>query len=132
MVDRDTKRRFSFAERLRSFIYAGRGLRLLFREHNTWIHLVATLSVTLVGLWLSLNLIEWAVVAVLFGAVWITEAVNTAIERLCDHITPERHPAIAHIKDLSAAAVLLAAITAIIAGLCIFIPPIIDKLAQSL
>jgi len=35
------------------------------------------------------------------------EALNTAIETLCDHITTERHPDIKAIKDVSAAAVLL-------------------------
>ena len=58
------------------------------------------------------------------------EALNTAIERLCDHITPDIHPAIGHIKDIAAAAVLLTALTAVAAGLCIFVPAIIDKVTQ--
>ncbi|MBR6750499.1 MAG: diacylglycerol kinase family protein [Bacteroidaceae bacterium] len=130
MIDRDAKHRFSLMERFRSFVYAGRGLRWLFREHNTWIHLTATFCVVVVGLWVSLSFIEWAIAFILLGGVWVTEAVNTAIERLCDHVTPEQHPEIGRIKDLSAAAVLLSAITAVAAGLCIFIPPIIDKIAQ--
>ena len=132
MIDRDTKRKFSLRERLGSFIYAGRGLKLLFREHNTWIHLVATLCVAIVGRWVSLSTIEWAIAIILVGSVWITEAINTAIERLCDHVTPQRHPAIAHIKDIAAAAVILSAITAVMAGLCIFVPAIIDKVNQLL
>lgn len=132
MIDRDTKHKFSLRERFGSFIYAGRGLKLLFREHNTWIHLVATLCVTIVGWWVSLSAIEWAIAIILVGSVWITEAINTAIERLCDHVTPQIHPAIAHIKDIAAAAVILSAITAVMAGLCIFVPAIIDKVNQLL
>ncbi len=33
------------------------------------------------------------------------EILNTAIEKFCDHVTPERHPAIGYIKDLGSAAV---------------------------
>lgn len=132
MRDRDTKHRFSLIERFRSFVYAGRGLRLLFHEHNTWIHLTATFCVVVVGLWVSLSFVQWAIAIILLGGVWIAEALNTAIERLCDHVTPEQHPEIGRIKDIAAAAVLMAAITAVAAGLCIFVPAIIDKVAQLL
>lgn len=132
MRDRDTKHRFSLMERFRSFVYAGRGLRLLFHEHNTWIHLTATFCVVVVGLWVSLSFVQWAIAIILLGGVWIAEALNTAIERLCDHVTPEQHPEIGRIKDIAAAAVLMAAITAVAAGLCIFVPAIIEKVAQLL
>ena len=99
MRNRDSKHKFSLRERFGSFVYAGRGLKLLFREHNTWIHLVATLCVVIVGCWVSLTPIEWALSAILVGGVWITEALNTAIERICDHVTPEMHPAIGRIKE---------------------------------
>lgn len=132
MRDRDTKHRFSLIERFRSFVYAGRGLRLLFHEHNTWIHLTATICVVVVGLWVSLSFVQWAIAIILLGGVWIAEALNTAVERLCDHVTPEQHPEIGRIKDIAAAAVLMAAITAVAAGLCIFVPAIIDKVAQLL
>ncbi len=44
----------------------------------------------------------------LVGVLLITLAVellNTAIEKLCDHTTPEHHPAIGAVKDLGSAAV---------------------------
>jgi len=56
------------------------------------------------------------------GMVWVAELLNTAVERLADHITKDRHPEIEIIKDLAAGAVLVAAIVAIIAGSFIFIP----------
>ena len=130
MNDRDIPRRFSMRKRLHSFVYAGRGLRLLLREHNTWIHLVATVAVVITGLCFRLSLSEWAITVLVIGGVWITEAINTAIERLCDHVTPQRHPDIARIKDVAAGAVLLAAITAVIAGICIFLPHIAALCSQ--
>lgn len=124
MSKRDIPQRFSIRKRLYSFVYAGRGIRLLLREHNTWIHLSATIAIVLIGLYFKLSPTEWAMTVLAIGGVWITEALNTAIERLCDHVTPQQHPDIAHVKDVAAGAVLLAAMTAVIVGLCIFIPHI--------
>ncbi len=122
----DNKPRFTIQARLRSFVYAARGLRLLLREHNAWIHLIATIGVFIVGLTVTLSLVEWSIVALLVGGVWVAEAFNTAIEYLCNHVTPEQHPHIAHVKDIAAAAVMLAATTAVAGGLCIFVPHIVE------
>jgi diacylglycerol kinase (ATP) len=42
------------------------------------------------------------------------ELLNTCIERLCDHVTPDRHPQIKVVKDIGSAAVLT---TLLLAGL---------------
>ncbi|WP_421919047.1 diacylglycerol kinase family protein [Marinifilum sp.] len=47
---------------------------------------------------------------------------NTAIENICDFIHPDYHDKIKKIKDISAAAVLIGAITALLVGLLIFLP----------
>jgi diacylglycerol kinase (ATP) len=42
------------------------------------------------------------------GAVFVIlaiELLNTAIEKLADHVTPDRHPAIGFVKDVGSAAV---------------------------
>lgn len=38
------------------------------------------------------------------------ELLNTGLEKICDHVTPERHPAIKFVKDVGSAAVLAASI----------------------
>lgn len=53
-----------------------------------------------VWVWLAL------VASVLF--VLVVEFLNTAVERLCNHVTPERHEAIRVTKDLASAAVFFA------------------------
>jgi diacylglycerol kinase (ATP) len=53
-----------------------------------------------VWIWLGL------VASVLF--VLIVEFLNTAVERLCNHVTPERHEAIRVTKDLASTAVFFA------------------------
>ena len=48
-----------------------------------------------------------ALIAPLIALIAI-ELLNTCIEKLCDHVTPDRHPQIKIVKDLGSAAVLLA------------------------
>ena len=52
------------------------------------------------------------------------ESINTSIENIANFVSPEKHEAIAKIKDLSAAGVLASAIAAAIVGLVIFVPKI--------
>jgi diacylglycerol kinase len=46
----------------------------------------------------------------------VVEALNTAIETLCDHVTPERHPEIKAIKDVAAVGVFLTVMLTLGAG----------------
>jgi undecaprenol kinase/diacylglycerol kinase (ATP) len=48
--------------------------------------------------------------------------VNHALEKLCDMVHPEWHPVIKTVKDVSAGAVLVAAVVSVAVGLIIFIP----------
>lgn len=58
---------------------------------------------------------------VAIALVWMAEAVNTAIEFIVDLISPAIHPLAKKAKDVAAAAVLLASITAIIIALLVVI-----------
>jgi len=121
--------RFSFLGRIKSFGHAFRGIYRFFKtEHNARIHLVATIVVVFFGRWLSISRLEWVMVFFAIGFVFSAEVFNTAIEKMADEITSDHKESIKNIKDLSAAAVLVAAITAAIIGLIIFVPPILDKI----
>ncbi|MFC5412331.1 diacylglycerol kinase family protein [Larkinella bovis] len=114
---------------LRSFRYAIEGILALFRfENNAKIHFLAAVAVIAGGLWLRLDRTEWALVLTQVGLVLAAEAFNTAIEKLADVVSPERHPQIKAVKDLSAGAVLLVVILAVIVGILIFGTKLIDKL----
>jgi diacylglycerol kinase (ATP) len=115
--------KFSLRGRLKSFFYAGIGLRQFFRqEHNARIHLVAAVVVGALAWWLKVTHMEAVALVVVIGMVWVTEILNTCLEKTMDFITRETHPEIKVIKDLAAGAVLIATITAVIVGLFIFIP----------
>lgn len=118
--------KFSVRSRIKSFAYAIAGiLAFIRREHNAWIHLVATIAVVIVAYIFKVTTTEAIALTIVTGFVWVTELLNTCIERMADMITLERHPQIKFIKDLAAGAVLIAALIAVIVGLFIFIPKII-------
>lgn len=112
--------------RLRSFRYAFKGLRALFKgEPNAWIHLSATIAVLLGAWWFDFSSNEWALVIFAIGIVFAAEALNSSIEALCDYACREQNPIIGKSKDLAAAGVLIAAIMAATIGAIIFLPKIV-------
>ena len=113
-------------ERLKIFTYASNGLKVLFQEeHNSRIHLFATVCVIVAGVLLKLSILEWVAVAFAVGLVFSGEIFNSAIEDLADVVCPERDERIKKVKDLAAAAVLVNALTAAVIGLLVFVPKII-------
>lgn len=107
----------------RAFSFAWNGLKYCIKtQQNFRIHLIIGFGVTLTGLIVKINLIEWLFIIGCATMVLVLELVNTAIEKLCDTITIEIHPSIKIIKDVSAAAVLLAALSSVLTGLIIFGP----------
>lgn len=117
------RRRFSWKERGNSFTYAWDGIKAVLRtEHNTWIHLGLTLLAIVLGFVFKISRGEFIALVIVMAMVWVAEIFNTAIEKTMDFISKERHPQIKLVKDLSAAAVLITAIAALIVGGMIFIP----------
>ena len=56
------------------------------------------------------------------GAVWTAEAMNTAIEMLCDLCCGGKyHPVVKRVKDVAAGAVLIAAAVSIVVGAILFL-----------
>ena len=116
-------------DRFNSFKYAFKGITSLFQsEANAKIHLLAAILVVIAGIYFQISLVEWMICTLCIVAVFSAEAFNTAIEQLTDLVSPEHNEKAGRIKDLSAAAVLLIAIGAAIAGLIIFLPEILESI----
>lgn len=114
---------FSWKERYNSFGYAWQGIKALFRtEHNAWIHTAIAIAVVIAAILLKVSSTEAIVLVSATAFVFVTEILNTAIEKLADFISLQKHPQIGLVKDLAAAAVLIAAIAAVVIGAIIFIP----------
>ena len=121
--------KLSIGGRVRSFGHALRGVGLVVRtQPNAWIHALATVAVLAAGLFFSLSVIEWCLVVLTVLAVWIAEALNTAIERLGDAVSPEHHPLVGQAKDVAAGAVLIAAGGSVVVGALIFGPRLLNAL----
>ncbi|MCL6523582.1 MAG: diacylglycerol kinase family protein [Thermoflavifilum sp.] len=115
--------RFSWKARLQSFRYAFAGIyRLMIKEHNARIHLVATILAIVAGIWLHIGLSGWLAVVIAIGMVWAAEALNSAIEALTDMVSPEYNIQAKYVKDFAAATVLITAITAVVIACLVFIP----------
>jgi len=122
-----TENKFNIKDRIASFGFAFNGLRILIREeHNALIHLVIASFVLCLGLLFHLSATEWIAITLSSGLVICTEILNSCIENLADLITKEENQLVKKIKDLSAAAVLISAITALIIGVIIFTPKIFE------
>ncbi|WP_320112121.1 diacylglycerol kinase family protein [Draconibacterium orientale] len=109
------------AKRLLSFKYACNGIRHLWKkEINFRIHIFAGILVAALGWLVEITRTKWMLIIVCVGIVLAAEAFNSAIERICDVVSPEKNRQIKIIKDISAAAVLIVSVTAAIIGIFIF------------
>ena len=110
-------------------MHAFHGLRYVLRtQRNAWIHAAFSTAVLLVALWLHLPLRDWAVLFLTIALVWTAEFINTALEAVVDLASPQQHPLAKVGKDVGAAAVLLASLAAILVGLLLLGPPLLEKL----
>lgn len=107
------------------FVYAFQGLFVLAKaERNFKFHLFSFICISLVGFYFQIDKNEWLAILIISSIVLTAEALNSAIEKLCNHLHPEIHPSIKQVKDISAAAVLISSIIAIAIAAIIFIPKI--------
>ena len=124
--------RYSFkvsASRWASFKYALAGwLYMLRYQKNVRIQIAVTVGVVMMGLWLQIAPLEWAVLVLTIGMEWMAEFINAAVEAAVNLSSTDPHPMAKVSKDVAAAAVLLAAVVAVIVGLLILGPPLLVRL----
>lgn len=112
-------------QRALSFKYAIEGLVTAMRDQpNLIIQFCIAAIVLALGFYFQISKAEWLAITLTIGFVITFELTNTAIEEIVDSFTNQVHPAAKKAKDVSAAAVLFAATTAIVVGLIIFLPHI--------
>ena len=108
---------------INSFKYAIEGFISSFKtERNMKIHVLAMVIVIALGVFFKLDKIEWCIATITMVVVLSAELFNTAIETVVDMISPEKNAKAKLAKDISAAAVLVLAMGAVIIGAIIFIP----------
>jgi len=114
-------------KRIKSFVCAFKGIwKVISRETNMKIDLLIAGIVIAVGFVLPLSSTEWLFIIFAIGMVLSAEVFNTAIEYTCNMIERRYNKNIGIIKDISAGAVLICAITAAVIGIMIFLPHFIN------
>ena len=119
----ENKKPMTLASRKNSFAYAINGLKTLLKEEpNAKLHAAGTVIAIVAGIVKHISPTQWLAILFAIGLVWITEALNTCIEKLCDFsCNKESHPTIKIIKDISAGAVLVAAMVSVAVAAIIFL-----------
>lgn len=118
-----------FTGRIRSFRFAFRGLATMLRsQRNAWIHAAATAAVCAASALFRIRGEEWCWIVLAVTGVWTAEALNTALEFLTDVASPQFHPLAAKAKDVAAGGVLVTAMGAVVIGLIVLGPHVLDLL----
>ena len=111
----------------KSFLHAIDGIIYCLRyEHNMIIILSATIFVVALGLFVGLNSYEWLFIVFVCSAIAGCEMINSAIEATVDLVTTETHPLAKIAKDTASSATLILCVAALIGGLIIFLPKIME------
>lgn len=107
----------------KSFSYAVRGLRKTFKEEqNLRVQSMVGAAVIFLSIVLGLNRIEFSIIIFLVVLVLLMELANSAVERIADLLKPRIDTYVKEIKDIMAAAVLLASAMSVLIGTLIFWP----------
>jgi len=93
-------------------------------ERSFRIHTLAMVVVTVLGWYLELAMLEWALLFLTYAVMMGLELLNSAIESFADFMHPDEHPAVKRVKDMAAGAVQVAAIFSIAIAIVLFGPKI--------
>ncbi len=106
-----------------TFRYAFEGIASALKEEpNLKFHFLMGFLAIVLSVILQISREDWITIIFLIGFVISVELTNTAIEAVVDHFTDQVHPGAKLAKDISAGAVLVAALTSAIIGVMIFLP----------
>ena len=124
------KKMFSLKRLIKSFKYAINGIKSsLLTEQNLVIHMFFLVIVIIFSIIFKISKLEFLIIILVSGLVISLELVNTAIENTVDiNKKISREAMLA--KDSASGAVLVAAITAVIIGLIVFLPRIINLIIK--
>ncbi|MEA1936791.1 MAG: diacylglycerol kinase [Patescibacteria group bacterium] len=113
---------FSVRKLVRSFLHAIGGFKRVFQEQNFRIQTALAIIVIFFILFFGLKVWESVALVMMITLVLVLEIINSIFERIVDILEPRVHPYAKAIKDMMAAAVLIASLGATFVGVIIFWP----------
>ena len=105
------------------FFDALRGWKLGIRGHSSFfVHFFCAVLALAAAVVFQCSLTEWCLLLGAIGFVLTAELFNSAIETLVRALEPRTRERCGKALDIAAGAVLLAAVTAVVVGLLVFVP----------
>lgn len=95
------------------FVFAFAGIRAGLRENSFRTQLFFTCMVVFALIVIRPEAVWWGLIVFTCAAILAAELFNTSLEAICDHVSPEFHPAIKLAKDTAAGAVLVLSVAAV-------------------
>ncbi len=109
--------------RVRGGVIAMKGaFKFVTTEHSGMVQATLAILLTTAGFYYQISQTEWMFHVIVLALVLAVEALNTAIEKLCDFVHDDFHDKIGFIKDVAAGAVWFSAMAALIVEILIFYP----------
>ena len=117
----------SFKRFLHSFKFSFEGIKYaVYNEVNIFVMIIMAIIAIALGIILKISYVECLVVVLLIGVILSLELVNTSIEAVVDLVTNDKKPLAKVAKDCASGAVSVMSIVAVILGLMIYLPKIIE------
>lgn len=113
---------------LTMFRDALRGIRLgVLGERSFAVHIPVAVAVVAAGTFFGVTSGEWLVLVLCITLVFTAELLNTGLEHMAKAVTRERNIHVGAALDIAAGGVLCASLGALVCGLIIFVPRVIDR-----
>ncbi len=126
-LPKDKLKKKSFKRFIHSFKYAFEGIKYAFyNEVNIFVMIIMAIIAMVLGVILKLSYVECLIIVLLIGVILSLELINTAIEAVVDLATEKMHAKAKVAKDCASASVAVLSIFAIILGIMIYLPKIVE------
>lgn len=111
------------------FGVAFKGIHTVFKEESSFRYQsLIFILVLILGYLVKLSTVEWTTIIISSTIVLSLEIINTSIENVVDLVSQDYNKLAGKVKDIAAGGVLLASISAVIIGIIIFYPKIMNLL----
>lgn len=123
------KKDFKISSLLKVVKYSLQGFDHFYKyERSAILHLVVAVVIILGSLSLDMTAVEWLFMIFILLTMLAIELLNTAIEAICDLVSPEYNKLVKVAKDSASAATFSISVALIIATVIIYVPKLITML----
>jgi len=123
------KKDFSIKSFINVIKYSADGFIHFYRfERSAILHLIISIAIILGSFSLQLKSVEWLFMFFILLTMLAIELLNTAIEAICDLVSPEYNKLVKIAKDSASAATAAIAVALVIALAIIYLPKLINLL----